>query len=120
MGIGLAAPVKRLAAGVPDRVDPPGVRENLKVPVDGSEADALAAAAQFGIDLLRAAESRQPVKHGGDRLGLPGPAYPAAARGATWDALGGAHSRTVAAGPDPAIGVICPPGASGARETVGA
>ena len=58
MGVATALAVERLAAGVPDRVDPAVFAEHLKVPVDGGQADMLATGAQLGMDLLSAAESR--------------------------------------------------------------
>jgi len=42
VGVGLAPAVKRLAAGVPDRVDPASLAECLKMPVDRGQADLLA------------------------------------------------------------------------------
>ena len=56
MGIGLAAPVQGLTARVPDRVHQAVGAEHLEVPVDGGQADVLALPAEFGVDLLRAAE----------------------------------------------------------------
>jgi hypothetical protein len=41
---------------VPDRVDLAVLAQHLQVPVDGGQADVLAALAQFRVDLLSAAE----------------------------------------------------------------
>jgi 1-acyl-sn-glycerol-3-phosphate acyltransferase len=58
----LALAVEDLAAVVADRVDTTLLAERLQVPVDGGESDVLAVAAQFGVDLLGAAEAGQPVQ----------------------------------------------------------
>jgi len=80
MGVTAAAAVKRLAAGVADGVDLPALAEHLQVPVDGRQADVLAAGTQLSVDLLGAAEPRQARQHRGQRLGLPGAAHARAAR----------------------------------------
>jgi hypothetical protein len=58
VGVARAPPVERLAAGVTNRVDPAVLAQDLQVTVDGGEAYVLAPAAQLGMDLLRAAETR--------------------------------------------------------------
>src|ERR1022692_1845818 len=85
MAVSAALAVERLAAGVADRVDPAVFAEYLQVPVNGSQPDVLAPAAQLSVDLLGAAETRQAVQHERQRLGLPGPA-----------ATGGASARRAA------------------------
>lgn len=79
VGVSAAAPVEGLAARVPDRVDPPVGAEHLEVPVHGGQSDVLALAAQFRVDLLRAAEPGQLIQRGGQRFSLPGAADPGAA-----------------------------------------
>ncbi len=63
MGAAAALAVEGLPAGVPDRVEGAILAEHLQVPVDGGQADMLAAVTQLGMDLLRAAEPGQPVEH---------------------------------------------------------
>ena len=53
------------------------------MPVDGSQADLLAALAEFGVDLLGTAEAGEAVKYRGDRLGLAGTPDPGAVRSAS-------------------------------------
>ena len=57
-----ALTVEDLAAVVADRVDAALLAERLQVAVDGGESNVLALAAQFGVDLLGAAEAGQPVQ----------------------------------------------------------
>jgi hypothetical protein len=71
-----ALPVEGLARGVADRVDRALLAEHLEVAVDGGEPDGLALTAQFGVDLLGAAEPGKAREGGGDDRGLPRPAYP--------------------------------------------
>ena len=80
VSVGLAAAVQDLAGRVPDRVDPARLAEHLQVPVHGRQADLLTPVAQFGVDLLGAAEPGEAIKHGGNRLGLPGAPDPGAVR----------------------------------------
>src|SRR5262249_56185522 len=96
VGLAAAPPVEDLPARVPDRVQLAVLAEHLQVPVDGGQADVLAAAPQFRVDLLGAVEAGQAGQHGRERLGLPGAAYPGppAPRGGG----GSGHVRTVAAG----------------------
>jgi hypothetical protein len=61
MGVALASAIESLAAGVADGVYPAVLAEHLQMPVDSREADVLASAAQLGMNLLRAAEPREPV-----------------------------------------------------------
>ena len=61
------------------------------MPVDGGQADLLAAFAQFGVYLLGTAETREAVKHRRDRLGLPGASDPCAVRSAAGDTFGRTH-----------------------------
>jgi hypothetical protein len=77
----LALPVEDLAAGVADGVDAALLAERLQVPVDGGQPDVLALAPQLRVNLLGAAEARQAVKRGGQRVRLPGPAHPGTAGG---------------------------------------
>jgi hypothetical protein len=56
VGVALAPAVQRLAVRVADRVDLAVLAQHLQVPVDGGQADVLAALAQFRVDLLSAAE----------------------------------------------------------------
>jgi hypothetical protein len=92
MGVCPAAPIQDLAGRVPDRVHPARLAEHLEVPVDRRQADRLPALPQLGVDLLGAAEPRQPVKHGRDRLGLPGATDPGALRPPAGPALGEVHN----------------------------
>ena len=62
------------------------------MPVDRGQADRLAAFAEFGVDLLGAAEPGQPVEDGRDRLSLPGTADPGALRPDPGRALGEVHN----------------------------
>jgi hypothetical protein len=92
-----AAPVQRLATGVPNRVDLAAFAQHLQMPVNGGETDVLTALPQLSVNLLGTAESLQTLKHGGQRLGLAGAANPGAA-GARWRCrLRRTHTRTVAA-----------------------
>ena len=92
VSVRLASPVEDLTARVPDRVHAARLAEHLQVPVDGRQADLLAALSQLGVDLLSAAEPGQPVKHGGHRLGLPSAADPGAVRPFGGRALGETHN----------------------------
>ncbi len=60
-----ALPVKGLAGRVADRVNGALLAENLQVAVDRGESDGLAPAAEFGVDLLGAAEAREARQRGG-------------------------------------------------------
>ena len=60
--------------------------------VDRGQADRLAALAEFGVDLLGAAEPGQPVEDGRNRLGLPRAADPGALRPDAGRALGEVHN----------------------------
>src|SRR6516164_8059968 len=73
---GPALPVERLAAGVADRVDAALLTERLQVPVDSGQPDVLAGPPQLRVDLLGAAEARQPLQRRRQGLRLPGPPGP--------------------------------------------
>ena len=92
MGVGLAAAVQDLSARVPDRVHAARLAEYLKMPVDRRQADGLTAFAELRMDLLSAAEPRQPVKHRSHSLGLPGAAHPGTVRPVAGRALGETHN----------------------------
>ena len=61
------------------------------MPVDRGQAHLLAAVPQLSVDLLGAAEPRQPIQDGSYRLGLPGTADPGAVRSAAWCTLRHTH-----------------------------
>ena len=63
---GVALPVEDLTGRVADGVDGPLLAEYLQMAVDRGESDGLAAAAEFGVDLLGAAEARKTGQRGGD------------------------------------------------------
>jgi hypothetical protein len=95
--VAAAAAVQRLAAGIPDGVYLAVLAEYLQMAVDSCEAHMLAATAQFRVNLLSAAETRQAVQHSGQRLGLPGTANARSARRGRGCCRRGSHTRTVAA-----------------------
>jgi hypothetical protein len=63
---GIALPVEDLAGLVADRVDGALLAEYLQVAVDRGEPDGLAAAAEFRVDVLGAAEARKAGQRRGD------------------------------------------------------
>jgi len=61
MCVAAAPAVQGLAGGTCYRIDLAVFAEDLKVPVNGSQADVLASSSQLSMDLLGAAEARQAV-----------------------------------------------------------
>ena len=70
-----AAPVDGFAGVGAQGVDEPGGRHRLQCAVDGGQADALAAAAQFVVQFLGGPEFVEVVQQRRDRRALPGGAH---------------------------------------------
>jgi hypothetical protein len=67
-----APPVEMFAAGRAHHVHLAVVGHGLQRPVDGGQADPIAAHAQHGVQFLGAVEPVHPVQQGRDRAALPG------------------------------------------------
>ena len=63
---GVALPVEGLPGLVADGVDGALLAEHLQVTVDRGKSDGLTASAELCVDLLSAAEAREPGQRGGD------------------------------------------------------
>src|SRR4051794_21284056 len=72
----LALPVQRLAVGGAQHVDGTGIHEDLQVAVHGGQTDRVPASAEFGVQILGAAETDALLEQRLDRRALPRGADP--------------------------------------------